>query len=110
MPAASPRSARSRDVVKRPLHPYAVGLMGAIPAIDGDARAPGADSRLHAATVRHPAGCAFHPRCAHAFARCRIERPEPLPRDGRRVACHLLDEASRQSPAPHLEAVPRERP
>ena len=22
-----------------------------------------------------PPGCAFHPRCPHAFARCKVERP-----------------------------------
>jgi peptide/nickel transport system ATP-binding protein len=40
-----------------------------------------------------PPGCAFNPRCAFAFARCRVERPEPIPREARKVACHLYDEA-----------------
>jgi oligopeptide/dipeptide ABC transporter ATP-binding protein len=41
-----------------------------------------------------PAGCHFHPRCPHAFERCRIERPafrEIAP--GRLSACHLNDAA-----------------
>jgi peptide/nickel transport system ATP-binding protein len=50
---------------------------------------PGSMPRLSAI----PAGCAFNPRCAHAFERCRIERPVPLAREGRQVACHLYDEA-----------------
>jgi peptide/nickel transport system ATP-binding protein len=82
-----------RDVVHHPLHPYAKGLMGAIPTLDTTVsrlvQIPGSMPRLSAI----PKGCAFNPRCAHAFERCRIERPEPLPREGRQVACHLYDEA-----------------
>ena len=39
-----------------------------------------------------PPGCAFHPRCPHAFERCRSERPELTPRgDGQLGACHLAE-------------------
>ncbi|MEM7567413.1 MAG: oligopeptide/dipeptide ABC transporter ATP-binding protein, partial [Pseudomonadota bacterium] len=44
--------------------------------------------------VNPPAGCHFHPRCPHAFDRCRVERPalrEIAP--GHISACHLNDEA-----------------
>jgi len=82
-----------RDVVHHPLHPYAKGLMGAIPTLDTTVsrlvQIPGSMPRLSAI----PKGCAFNPRCAQAFERCRIERPEPLPREGRQVACHLYYEA-----------------
>ena len=67
-----------RDVVQNPLHPYAKGLMGAIPTLAGDAerlvQIPGSMPRLSAI----PPGCAFNPRCAFAFDRCRVERPEPI--------------------------------
>ncbi|MDB5547874.1 MAG: transporter ATP-binding protein [Tardiphaga sp.] len=82
-----------RDVVQRPLHPYAKGLMGAIPTLAGDAKRlvqiPGAMPRLSAI----PNGCAFHPRCEFAFDRCRSQRPEPRPHGTRLVACHLYDAA-----------------
>jgi peptide/nickel transport system ATP-binding protein len=90
-----------RDVVQHPLHPYAKGLMGAIPTLTGDAsqrlvQIPGSMPRLSAI----PAGCAFHPRCSFAFDRCRAERPEPIAVGTQRVACHLHDPASsRQVPA-----------
>ena len=42
-----------------------------------------------------PKGCAFNPRCPKVFARCRVERPEPIPVDASRVACHLYDAAER---------------
>jgi peptide/nickel transport system ATP-binding protein len=35
-----------------------------------------------------PAGCAFHPRCPHADARCRSEAP----RLHGGVACHAVEE------------------
>ncbi|MBV8697514.1 MAG: methionine ABC transporter ATP-binding protein, partial [Bradyrhizobium sp.] len=38
-----------------------------------------------------PPGCPFNPRCAHAFERCHIERPEPIRKDTQAVACHLFD-------------------
>ncbi|MDP3407057.1 ABC transporter ATP-binding protein [Bosea sp. (in: a-proteobacteria)] len=83
-----------RDVVKQPLHPYAQGLMGAIPSLEGQAQRlvqiPGSMPRLSAI----PPGCAFNPRCAQAFARCHVERPELIAVGDRRVACHLYDQPS----------------
>jgi len=77
------------DVIRRPVHPYTVGLMGSIPDIASDAmrltQIPGTMPRLTAI----PQGCAFHPRCAHAFARCNVERPELAPRDRAAAACWL---------------------
>ncbi len=82
-----------RDVVSRPLHPYAKGLMGAIPTLEQDAdrlvQIPGSMPRL----TNIPPGCAFNPRCSEVFARCHVDRPEPLDRGGgHRVACHLYDQ------------------
>ena len=82
-----------REVVKAPLHPYAKGLMGAIPSLEGDTQRlvqiPGSMPRLSAI----PAGCAFNPRCSQAFARCHVERPELIAVGNRKVACHLYDES-----------------
>ena len=78
-----------RDVVKRPRHPYTVGLMGSIPSLSGTAarltQIDGSMPRLH----EIPAGCAFHPRCGHAFARCRDERPELIADGASWAACWL---------------------
>ena len=64
------------EVIHRPAHPYTMGLMGSIPSIIAErerlAQIDGAMPRLDAI----PAGCAFHPRCPQAVARCRTERPE----------------------------------
>ncbi|MHB2167241.1 ABC transporter ATP-binding protein [Alsobacter sp. R-9] len=80
-----------RAVVKDPLHPYAKGLMGSIPTLEGEAdrlvQIPGSMPRLAAI----PKGCAFRPRCARAFARCHVDRPEPSRVGEHAVACHLYD-------------------
>jgi peptide/nickel transport system ATP-binding protein len=82
-----------RDIIDRPEHPYTQGLMGSIPATrdTGDrlVQIPGSMPRLNAI----PSGCAFNPRCPHAFDRCRTERPQAIGRaGGRRVACWLYDQ------------------
>ncbi len=81
-----------RDVVKDPRHPYTKGLMGSIPHLAGESdrlvQISGAMPRLDAI----PTGCAFHPRCEKAFARCHLERPSPIPVDKSRVACWLYEE------------------
>ena len=80
-----------QEVIRNPLHPYAKGLMGAIPTLSGEAhrliQIPGAMPRLSAI----PQGCPFNPRCALAFDRCRVERPEPIRQGAQAVACHLFD-------------------
>jgi peptide/nickel transport system ATP-binding protein len=77
------------DVIHRPQHPYTVGLMGSIPSIVEErerlTQIDGAMPRLTAI----PPGCAFNPRCAHAFERCRHERPELMPAGATMAACWL---------------------
>jgi peptide/nickel transport system ATP-binding protein len=46
-----------------------------------------------------PAGCAFNPRCPHAFARCFVEKPDLVPVDHSRVACFLFDENKAENAA-----------
>jgi peptide/nickel transport system ATP-binding protein len=75
-----------------PRHPYTRMLMDAIPDLEmsGKARTPVAGEVPN--PLAPPAGCAFHPRCPHADARCRGERP-PLTRiEGGTVACHAVAE------------------
>ena len=78
-----------RDVIHAPAHPYTIGLMGSIPAMDEDRerllQIDGAMPRLTAI----PAGCAFNPRCERVFGRCRIERPDLLAAGETRAACWL---------------------
>ena len=88
-----------RDLVQNPLHPYAKGLMGAIPTLAGEEKRlvqiPGAMPRLSAI----PPGCSFNPRCTSAFDRCRVERPEPIRHGTQSVACHLYEPSVKDSAA-----------
>ncbi|KKB13309.1 peptide ABC transporter ATP-binding protein [Devosia geojensis] len=85
------------DLFDNPIHPYTIGLMGAVPrkgasAEDGDRLAdiPGTVPPLW----NLPKGCAFAPRCPGASERCRQERP-PLTekRPGHWAACWEHDDA-----------------
>jgi peptide/nickel transport system ATP-binding protein len=84
--------AATRTLFTRPLHPYTRMLESAIPDIEmsGKARIPVAGEVPN--PLDPPAGCAFHPRCPHARDKCRAQRPELLPFDGARVACHGIHE------------------
>jgi peptide/nickel transport system ATP-binding protein len=85
------------DVIHVPAHPYTVGLMGSIPAMDEDRerllQIDGAMPRLTAI----PAGCAFNPRCPRVFDRCKVERPDLLPAGSTRAACWLHAPALREA-------------
>lgn len=85
-----------KEVVKNPHHPYTSGLMGSIPAIKGHAdrlvQIQGAMPRLDAI----PRGCAFHPRCEKAFARCYLERPRLVQAERSHVACWLYEDENRE--------------
>jgi oligopeptide/dipeptide ABC transporter ATP-binding protein len=74
------------ELFARPLHPYTVGLLAAVPVAWPLASARGAERRVRAplageppSPAAPPPGCPFHPRCPVARARCAVERPELLP-------------------------------
>ena len=69
----------------RPRHPYTRMLLDAVPdlAMSGRARTPIGGEPPN--PIDPPPGCPFHPRCPHAIAICKSERPAF--RDN--VACHL---------------------
>ncbi|MGL4729245.1 MAG: ABC transporter ATP-binding protein, partial [Bosea sp. (in: a-proteobacteria)] len=98
-----------RDVVQNPRHPYAKGLMGAIPTLEATAerlvQIPGSMPRLSAI----PKGCAFNPRCAEVLGHCKEVRPELVQSEqmagknpvmaGHLVSCHLYDKAAQAARA-----------
>jgi peptide/nickel transport system ATP-binding protein len=75
-----------------PRHPYTRMLLDAIPDIhmSGSSRTPVQGEVPN--PLNPPSGCAFHPRCPHANARCSAERPVMIDADGARVACHAVQE------------------
>jgi len=88
--------AETEALYSRPLHPYTEALLSAAPAPVPDAVSTRIIlEREIADPANPPPGCAFHPRCRHAVAQCREERP-PLQEaePGRWVACLRARELS----------------
>jgi len=75
-----------------PRHPYTRMLLDAIPKMHDTGRARTPVRGEVPNPLDPPAGCAFHPRCPHANARCKAERPQLLPVGGIRIACHAVEE------------------
>ncbi|CAG0994025.1 Glutathione import ATP-binding protein GsiA [Burkholderiales bacterium] len=87
-------------IFARPLHPYTQALLASVPAMAGAARV----RRVPLAgelpsPLNPPHGCVFSTRCPYAIERCREERPESRPLDGRAVACHLAERFLEPPPA-----------
>jgi peptide/nickel transport system ATP-binding protein len=96
------------DLFSRPLHPYTWGLIGSLPRLGTDVerlvQIPGQPPSL----LNPPAGCRFHPRCAYAFDRCRLEVPRLLPSaidPAHLQACFLDDETKAREAARTLETA-----
>ena len=75
-----------------PAHPYTQALLAAVPQPDPSRRRRRAVAHGEPPSPEHPpSGCAFHPRCPHAMAKCQTDAPEAsrLPGSGHMVRCHL---------------------
>jgi peptide/nickel transport system ATP-binding protein len=83
-------TAPTRDLWNRPLHPYSVALIGAIPTVGGVGRLPEALSGEVPDPAQPPAGCRFHPRCPRVMDKCRSADPDVERGDRRSVACWLV--------------------
>lgn len=83
-------SGRADEVFAKANHPYTQALVAETPRIRRGKRAFKPVEGEIPSPLAPPPGCHFHPRCPHATARCKIERPalkEIAP--GRLSACHL---------------------
>ncbi len=94
-----------RQVLRKPVHPYARGLLESIPRLH-DASLPAALEGRPPAPGAAGEGCAFVTRCAMAQDRCRTERPPlQLTAAAERVRCHLHEQvAELAAPGPQLVA------
>ena len=77
------------ELVKNPLHPYAQGLINAVPVLGINYKKkrlrglPGQPPSL----LNPPKGCRFHPRCKFVYEKCRIQEPPMIILDSRIVSC-----------------------
>ncbi len=78
------------EIFEAPRHPYTQGLWGAIPRIDEEKEALSVIPGMVPDLSNPPAGCKFHPRCAHRFEICDQSIPSLISiSPGHRVACFL---------------------
>ena len=80
------------QIFETPTHPYTRALLSALATLE-EKPFRKEDCLLEGeppSPVNLPPGCSFASRCPHAFDRCRIESPEPVPMAGGGArACHL---------------------
>ena len=91
-----------RDALyERPMHPYTVALMSAVPVPDPSRRTKRERIRLVGdvpSPLNPPPACRFHTRCWKATEKCSTETPplvDLLP--GHQVACHYPENAPKSS-------------
>ncbi len=84
----------SNDIYHRPLHPYTVALLSAIPIPDPDSAKSKQRIILEGeipSPINPPAGCPFATRCPKATERCHKETPRPVHVGDRIVSCMIYD-------------------
>jgi len=82
--------APTREIFRKPLHPYTKMLMKAIPNVRRPVKRlesiPGTVPEM----INPPSGCRFHPRCQFAMKKCSLEIPKLKEVvEGHEVACYL---------------------
>lgn len=86
--------AESRELYKKPMHPYTTALLSAIPIPDPDITAAQKRIILEGdvpTPIDPPPGCPFCSRCPYVMEVCHREKPEMLEVEpDHHVACHLV--------------------
>jgi peptide/nickel transport system ATP-binding protein len=84
--------APAKELFRAPRHPYTRMLLDAVPDLDASGRPRRPVEGEVPNPIDPPPGCAFHPRCPHANARCRTEQPQLTGTASAMVACHAVAE------------------
>jgi peptide/nickel transport system ATP-binding protein len=98
-------SATAEQLFGRPLMPYTLGLIGALPTLDTSRRQqlvpiPGRPPSPRSSSPRGNTGCPFADRCPMAEPACGEAEPELVGADGHSVACRRADEIAARSMTP----------
>lgn len=89
---------KTEEIFYRPSHPYTIGLLGAVPRLDGDGKRLTTIRGNPPNLLNLPQGCPFVERCDHAMDICHQAPPplEFLPNERQR-ACYWKPDAYTQS-------------
>jgi peptide/nickel transport system ATP-binding protein len=80
--------APTRELLRRPLHPYTRALLASVPRLRSNADRLQAIGGTVPSLGRFPAGCRFAPRCPMVRQECSLRNPELLEVEpGRSVRC-----------------------
>src|SRR5215469_607329 len=96
-------TAPALEILKRPQHPYTKGLISVIPRIRDTAQRLGQIEGSMPGPGFRSDGCAFHPRCPSALARCRTGQPPFFETGTGQAACWLLEPAREHSQSRNAE-------
>ncbi len=87
--------ADANEIYNRPLHPYSISLLSAVPVPDPKVARANKRVMLQGdipSPLNAPSGCPFRTRCPYATEQCAEEMPEfKEVETGHFVACHNLD-------------------
>ena len=86
-------------IYARPLHPYTQALLSSTPGITGVKRKRIVLKGELPSPLNPPKGCVFSTRCPYVTERCKVERPQLRPIDGRLVACHYAENFLKETAA-----------
>jgi peptide/nickel transport system ATP-binding protein len=95
-------------------HPYSQGLLQSFPALRGPRKELSGIAGSPPDLRAMPSGCAFHPRCPHAFEPCGqripvLAPPADQPGVGRTVACWLHGRSDAPTPSMDSESLEHSR-
>lgn len=83
---------RSRELFRKPLHPYTRGLLASIPKLTGGGVARGIPGQIPD-YLSPPIGCRYHPRCPKVMEVCSLRKPRFYEVDSdHKVACFLYEQ------------------
>jgi peptide/nickel transport system ATP-binding protein len=86
------------ELFAAPQNPYTWGLLGSMPTVERKLEELVAIEGSPPSLVNLPPGCAFHPRCIHAFEKCGTALPDlEIAPGGHADRCHLSPQMKREA-------------